>query len=138
MFVTVRMKMLLTNVMNFGKKRILLVEDDGTSVIVYTSFMEEWGLVVIRARNGAEALRMMREGNKFDLILMDINMPVMNGIEATLELRKEDRTTCIIILTGGSQDEDIVRALSAGANDYIFKPVSEIQLLRVLIKWLPG
>lgn len=124
--------------MNFGKKRILLVEDDGTSVIVYTSFMEEWGLVVIRARNGADALRMMREGNKFDLILMDINMPVMNGIEATLELRKEDCTTCIIILTGGSQDEDIVRALSAGANDYIFKPVSEIQLLRVLIKWLPG
>lgn len=121
---------------NFKERHILLVEDDEISALVYTTFLEEWGLVVKRAHDGGEALRIMRGAQNFDLILMDINMPVKNGIQTTIELRERGHDVCIILLTGESEDEEIIRSLSAGANDYIFKPVSEMQLLRVVTRWL--
>lgn len=121
--------------MNLDGKTVLLVEDDVINTIVFTSIMEEWGLIVCIAVNGMEAIRMTAE-KKFHLILMDINMPLMNGIQATIELRKQDQDIPIVIISGGAQDTDIVHALSAGANDYILKPVSEIRLLAIVSKWL--
>jgi len=123
--------------MSFSGKTILLVEDDMVSAIVISSFLEEWNLSVHRAHNGAEAVRMIQEDMRFDLILMDISMPLMDGIQATAEIRKKEIRTPIIVVTGDSRDADILAALSAGANDYIFKPVSERQLFHTVTKLLP-
>ncbi len=70
--------------MIFRNKRILLVEDDAVNVIVYASLMEEWGIVVSRACTGIEALQRVYGEAGFDVIQMDIKMPQMNGVEATI------------------------------------------------------
>ncbi|NCC34467.1 MAG: PAS domain-containing hybrid sensor histidine kinase/response regulator, partial [Chloroflexia bacterium] len=112
-----------------GLGTILLAEDMATNILVIGSYLEDLGYTIITAANGQEAIERAQEETP-DLILMDIQMPVMDGLEATRRLRAHPRfaTIPIIALTALAMAGDRERCLEAGATDYISKPVQLKQL----------
>ena len=125
-------------------RRILIVEDDVRNVYSLTNILEPRGAVVEIARNGQEALdalaRRASEGaSPIELVLMDVMMPVMDGLEATKRIRLDGRWTRlpIIMLTAKAMPDDQERCLSAGANDYMAKPLDVDKLLSLVRVWMP-
>jgi CheY-like chemotaxis protein len=114
-----------------SEKHVLLAEDNDINAMVFISFMEEWGIQTLHVLDGQAAVNQFMK-SQFDLILMDINMPVMNGIEAILEIRKMDKAIPILMLTASTMELDILSGLQAGANGYILKPVSSSHLCELL------
>jgi signal transduction histidine kinase/ActR/RegA family two-component response regulator len=117
--------------------RVLLVEDNPISLKVGTRLLEREGCSVISAPNGYEALAQMSR-SEFDLILMDLQMPGMDGIEATRELRRREdgkRRSTVVMLSGSATAEDQERAKAAGADAYLLKPVQIDELRRVLAEY---
>ncbi len=116
---------------------VLLVEDSETNIITINEYLERIGYQVIIARNGQEAISIAEESSP-DIILMDIQLPVMDGLEATRQLRNNPRfaSTPIIALTALAMPGDRERCLAAGANEYISKPVSLKQLGNAISKLL--
>ncbi len=123
----------------FEGRRVLVVEDDVRNVFALTSVLEPKGAEVLVARNGREALEALRREPRVDLVLMDIMMPEMDGLEATAEIRKEPRWAKlpVIALTAKAMRDDQERCLRAGANDYIAKPLDVEMLLSLLRVWMP-
>jgi signal transduction histidine kinase len=120
--------------------RILVVEDDEVNQLVARGVLESAGAVVTIAPNGREALALVQPG-RFDLVLMDMQMPDMDGIETTMELRRDPalRDLPIIAMTASAMAGDRERLLEAGMNDYVAKPVRVADMLAKLAKWLkPG
>lgn len=114
--------------------RILLVEDNEMNRLVATTVLEHYGVVFREAMNGQEAVDILQE-EKFDLVLMDVQMPVMNGIEATGHIRKEiSKDIPIIALTANAIKGENDKCLQAGMNAYVTKPFEE----EVLIKTIAG
>jgi CheY-like chemotaxis protein len=109
---------------------ILLAEDNVANVLTIGEYVESHGYDVVVAHNGLEAIEMAESLNP-DIFLMDIQMPVMNGLDAIARLRADSRfaTTPIIALTALAMPGDRERCLSAGANEYMSKPVSLKKLL---------
>lgn len=105
--------------------KILLVDDSATNSLMVRTFVEDFGYQCDLACNGREAVSICKEVD-YDLILMDIIMPVMNGLQATMELRTlfGEHWVPIIFLTGLSQQKDLIEGLKAGGDDYLTKPVS--------------
>ena len=122
----------------FEGRRVLVVEDDVRNVFALSSVLEVKGAVVEIARNGREALEHLRSKPGVDLVLMDIMMPEMDGIEATKELRKDPRFAKlpIIALTAKAMSDDREKCLAAGANDYIAKPLDVDKLLSLARIWI--
>ncbi len=116
---------------------ILLVEDDAVSKTVASMMLQEKGYTVQTADNGRQALSLLEENN-FDLILMDIQMPEMDGIETTRNIREKEAGTCghipIIALTAYALKGDRERFLSVGMDEYVTKPVNMDDLLHKLDK----
>ncbi|EYD74790.1 hypothetical protein Rumeso_03653 [Rubellimicrobium mesophilum DSM 19309] len=111
--------------------RVLLVEDNPINCAVAEGLLGLLGLGVELARNGAEGVeRVARE--RFDLILMDVQMPVMSGIEATREIRRSGQDVRIVGLTGNAFMSDRTECLRAGMDDFLAKPVTLEKLARVL------
>ncbi len=124
-------------------KKILIVEDSKVYQRLEREMLESWGFKFEQAENGQEACRIFRErGNEFNLILMDCQMPVMDGYQAAAEIRKIEqsqniaRPVPIIALTAGSDLPDANMCSNAGMNDYIEKPLKKKQLEECLAKWL--
>jgi signal transduction histidine kinase/CheY-like chemotaxis protein len=124
----------------FEGRRILLVEDDVRNVFAISRVLEPHGAKLEIARNGKEALAALEHRTDIDLVLMDIMMPEMDGLEATREIRKRDpmAKVPIIALTAKAMPDDRQRCLDAGANDYITKPIDIEKLLSLVRIWLPG
>ncbi len=121
----------------FRNKRLLLAEDNEINALVFLSFLEEWGLDSVVAVNGEEAIASVHNSLfAVDVILMDIHMPVLNGIQAIRKIREFNLTVPIIALTASTGDNDIRQAMEAGANDYLLKPVSSTSLFQTLSKYL--
>lgn len=121
-------------------KKVLAVEDDSNNQQVTSQLLTNMGIMVDIAGNGIEALAALRE-KTYDLVLMDIMMPEMDGITATRTIRAELSSTIpIIALTANAMKEDREKALAAGMNAYLTKPVEYEALLSTLCKWLnaPG
>jgi two-component system sensor histidine kinase/response regulator len=117
---------------------VLLVEDNDINQLVASEILAEAGLVVDVAEHGVQALRMVQERD-YDIILMDMQMPVMDGIEATTrmrEMRKLDAVP-IIAMTANAMERDRQRCLDAGMNDFVSKPFEPAQLWEVLVRWTP-
>lgn len=114
--------------------KILLVEDNKTNVLVLTHFLKKWNLTYEIAENGVEALSLFQK-ESFNLILMDMQMPVMDGFEATEEIRKINSFIPIVALTASATSHEKERAKIAGVNDYITKPFEPKHLLRVIQKY---
>jgi CheY-like chemotaxis protein len=121
----------------FAGKRILIVDDDVRNIFSLTSLLEEHGMEVRYAENGRDGLKLLREG-EFDLVLMDVMMPEMDGYEATQEIRAipDYRSLPIICLTAKAMKGDREKCIAAGASDYIVKPVDPEQLLSLMRVWL--
>jgi signal transduction histidine kinase/DNA-binding response OmpR family regulator len=121
--------------MNFSGRRVLLAEDNKVNQVVAKRMLEKVGAVVTVAENGKEAVE-LAIGGKFDLILMDCQMPVMDGYEAAKELRKLGNIIPVVAMTANALAGDRRRCLDAGMDDYLSKPVKQDKLGRVLAKWL--
>jgi signal transduction histidine kinase/sensor domain CHASE-containing protein/ActR/RegA family two-component response regulator len=125
----------------YSGARILLAEDEPISQEVSRELLEEVGLTVDLAEDGARAVALARLAS-YDLILMDMQMPKMNGIEATQAIRADsvNMDTPILAMTANAFHEDRLACLDAGMNDHISKPVVPEVLFATLLKWLerPG
>lgn len=122
---------------NLKGSRILLVEDNEVNRYVTTEFLEKAGLVVECANHGGEALKMLNRYD-FDLILMDMNMPEMDGIQATGLIRKMPKYAGIpiIAMTAAVTEGDREFCIETGMNDHIPKPVNAVELLEKLSRWI--
>ena len=116
---------------------ILLVEDNPLNVLVAQTMLENHGAVVDVAINGVEALEKLNTP-VHSLVLMDLHMPVMDGYEATMLLRKRGETLPIIALTASTPKEVESEAFAAGLNDVVVKPFSPDELYRVILQYVPA
>ncbi|HVF52866.1 MAG TPA: response regulator, partial [Actinomycetota bacterium] len=122
----------------FQDKRVLVVDDDVRNVFALTSVLEGRGMQVLYAENGRDAIETLKTEGNLDLILMDIMMPEMDGYETMTAIRKmpQFKSIPIIALTAKAMKGDREKSISAGASDYITKPVDTDQLLSLMRVWL--
>jgi two-component system sensor histidine kinase/response regulator len=120
-----------------GGARILLVEDNDINQLVAGEMLRDAGFAVDIAENGQHALDLISQ-TSYDLVLMDMQMPVMDGIAATLVLRSLPayRSLPVVAMTANVLAPDRQRCLDAGMNDFLAKPIEPHELWRVLLKWL--
>ena len=123
----------------FEGKRVLIVEDDVRNIFALSSVLEPRGAKVEIARNGREAVEHLQKSPGVDLVLMDVMMPEMDGLEATRLIRQlpDHATVPIIALTAKAMLDDREQCLAAGANDYIAKPLDVDKLLSLARVWMP-
>ncbi|MBB3271289.1 signal transduction histidine kinase/CheY-like chemotaxis protein [Pseudomonas sp. OG7] len=121
-----------------GRARILLVEDNPVNQLVAKGMLAKLGCQVQLATQGAEALELL-EQDEFDLILMDCNMPVMDGYEASRRIRQSGRWPHlpIVALTANAMPEERERCRAAGMSDYLAKPFRREELLALVDHWVP-
>lgn len=126
------------NIVTFAhfEAHLLVVEDNSTNATIVTGLLEKFGIEVSLAENGLKALSML-ENHDYDLVLMDCQMPEMDGYEATQRIRKQGLSIPIIALTAQAMREDEQKCLDAGMNAYLSKPIDPFQLNQLLAEWLP-
>lgn len=112
------------------KLKIMVAEDDEIGYYYLETVLNEMDCETIRCADGAEAVEYCESNNDIDLILMDIRMPVMNGLEATRKIREFNNTVVIIAQTAFALLGDKEVALAAGCNDYISKPINKTELIK--------
>jgi two-component system, sensor histidine kinase and response regulator len=118
--------------------RVLAVDDNDINQQVVKELLENQGLIVTLAANGEEAVAAV-EREQFDAVLMDLQMPVMDGYEATRQIRAGHSTTLpIIALTAHARAEDAERCRAAGMNDHVQKPIEPDLLFKALVHWIPA
>ena len=128
--------------MDLSGFRCLLVEDNELNAEIAQDILEETGMTVEHVWDGAEAVEAVTvaEDGKYDLVLMDIQMPKMNGYDAARAIRASDRKYCktvpIIAMTANAFAEDVQAARTAGMNEHIAKPIDLRTLAKVMDKWL--
>ncbi len=117
--------------------KILVVEDNELNQEVALGLLESEGFVVEIANNGQEAVQMIIR-NPYDIVLMDMQMPVMDGLTATREIRKLDQFKALPILamTANAMDQDKDKCAEAGMNDHVAKPIDPEDLFNALLKWI--
>ena len=117
-------------------KKILVVEDEVLNFRFLKDYLEKSGASIVFAENGQDALSIFNSLDKPDLILMDIKMPVMDGLETTREIRRSNNNIPIIAVTAFAQEDDKNKCLLAGCNDFISKPINLNDLIFKILKYL--
>jgi CheY-like chemotaxis protein len=127
---------------DFTGKRVLLVEDNSLNIEIAKEILEMSNLEVDVAINGLEALNLMKDikDGYYDLIFMDIQMPIMNGLEATTAIRAIGReytsNVPIVAMTANAFADDVVATRKAGMNEHLPKPINFEQLVEVLNRFI--
>jgi CheY-like chemotaxis protein len=125
---------------SFENRTVLLVDDDVRNLFALTSVLETRGLKVRFAKDGISALEEVEKHDDIELILMDIMMPRMDGLEATRRIRTNPndrvRALPIIALTAKAMKDDHEKCIEAGATDYLPKPINLDNLMTLLKVWL--
>jgi PAS domain S-box-containing protein len=130
---------LKTELKTLEGKHILLVEDNSINQEIVLGFLEGSGIKIECANNGAQAIEKYQSNpNGYDLILMDMQMPVMDGISATKEIRKSNTQLPIIALTANAMKEDIIKTQEAGMNEHLQKPIDLALLYSTLLEYIPS
>jgi CheY-like chemotaxis protein/CHASE3 domain sensor protein len=121
-------------------RKILLVDDDMRNIFALTGALEQKGAIIEVGRNGFEAISKLDEIPDIDLVLMDIMMPGMDGLEATRRIRTDERfqKLPIIAVTAKAMKDDQEQCLKAGASDYLAKPIDIDRLYSLLRVWMPS
>ena len=115
--------------------KILIAEDDKTSEILIVMNVEKYSKKIINVETGLEAIEACRSNPDIDLILMDLQMPEMGGYEATRQIRKFNKDVIIIAETAFALSDDREKAIAAGCNDYISKPINTMLLKELIEKY---
>jgi CheY-like chemotaxis protein len=120
-------------------KKVLIVDDDMRNIFALATVLEEHAMNTISADNGRDAIRLLQTESSIDIVLMDIMMPDMDGLETIRIIRSDDRLRemPIVAVTAKAMKGDREKCIEAGAWDYLAKPVDTEQLLAVLRNWLP-
>jgi len=121
---------------SFKGQQILIAEDDDINFQYLINIFIAFDLCIIRARNGKEALEMGIANPFIKIILMDIMMPIMDGLESTQLLRQHNINVPIIAQTANAFESDRDKCLKAGCNDYISKPSTPEELIRIVKNYL--
>lgn len=117
-------------------KTILIAEDEESNYKFLEMLLKNKGIIILRAENGFEAIEIAKGTEPIDLILMDIKMPGMNGLEATSKIKEIKPDIPIIIQTAYAMQNDENESLNAGCDDYIAKPIKKEKLISLLEKWI--
>ena len=118
-----------------SNKSILIVDDSATNLLVIEGYLSFFGLNCDKAKNGVEAIEQVNK-KEFDLILMDIHMPIMSGLDASKEIKKSHPKLPIVALSAAVMERERAAALEIGINDYLAKPIELDQLSKVLNHYL--
>lgn len=124
------------NTMTLKGSHILLVEDNQTNQEIILGLLENSGIKISIANDGEEAVDKFKELKDLELILMDIQMPKMDGYEATKIIRNIDKDIPIIALTANAMKEDVQRTKKAGMNEHLNKPIEVSKLYKILLKYI--
>ena len=123
--------------MKYPQKTILVAEDDASSLVLLKVYLDKLGVNILHAKNGKEAVDLfINNGHQIDLILMDINMPIMNGYDASMKIKAHNPTVPIIAQTAYAISGDREKALENGCDDYISKPINGKNLVSLIKKFL--
>jgi len=114
---------------------ILIAEDEDPNFLYIEEVLSCFRINILRAENGIEVIEKYKS-NKIDFILMDINMPKMNGYEAAAKIRKLDKNIPIIAQTAFAMKEDRQKSLDSGCTDYLAKPINRHELREMIDKYL--
>jgi CheY-like chemotaxis protein len=119
-------------------RKVLIVDDDMRNIFALSTVLEDHDMVIVSADNGRDAIKILQAQSDVDIVLMDIMMPEMDGIDTMREIRKISplKTLPIIAVTAKAMKGDREKCIEAGAWDYLSKPVDTEQLLAVLLAWL--
>ena len=117
-------------------KTVLVAEDEINNFYLIKELLSPLELHVIRAENGLEAVRLCQDGNSPDLVLMDIGMPVMDGIEATKRIKEFNPALPVVALTAYAFESDVKNIIDSGCDEYLGKPIRQNQLMAILTKYL--
>ncbi|MCK4974213.1 MAG: response regulator, partial [Sulfurimonas sp.] len=115
--------------------KVLIVEDNITNQLILLGLLEDYILEIDVANNGKEAVEYFKN-NKYELIFMDIQMPIMDGYEATKIIRELDENIPIIALTANAMKDDMQKTIDAGMNEHITKPLNVKELFDTLRKYI--
>lgn len=121
---------------DLADKKLLVVEDDDMSFLYLNQLLSLTGALLTREKTGVEALERFRNHPGFDLVLMDIQLPDMNGNQVTREIRAMDATIPIIAQTAGKSPAEKETALTAGCMDILTKPFSMEELFAVIGQYI--
>ena len=121
--------------------RVLIAEDNPVNMLIAVAFLEQWGITVTQAGNGAQAVAAAQAqadaGTPLELVLMDVQMPVMGGYDATRTLRQRHSASAlpIVALTAAALTSERDEALACGMNDFLTKPIDAQRLYDTLLHW---
>ncbi|MBN2758161.1 MAG: response regulator, partial [Bacteroidales bacterium] len=121
---------------NFEFKTILIAEDNELNFVYLEELLSITKAKIIRAKNGLEAIELCRTNKNIDLVLMDIKMPLLNGFEATKQIKKFRPDLHIIAQTAYAFADDKLKTIESGCNDYIAKPIIEKDFFEIINKFL--
>jgi CheY-like chemotaxis protein len=120
----------------FRTKTILIAEDDDTNFFLLSEYLDFSKAEILWAQNGEEAVKIVQENPDIDLILMDIQMPVMDGFEAMKFIKEIRPTIPIIALTAFGVSGDRERGIRAGFDEYVTKPISRKFLMEIIMRFI--
>ncbi|MFA6136612.1 MAG: ATP-binding protein [Sulfurimonas sp.] len=132
----VKPQMSKSNIDSIQGARILLVEDNKINQTVAIGMLENLNLHVEVANNGREAVEMIEEGREYDIILMDLQMPIMDGFEASKLIKQINKNIPIVALSAAVMQEDLVKTSEAEMSAHLAKPINEDELVRTLLQFI--
>ena len=124
------------NDFSWQDKTVLIAEDEEINYLYLKAALSKTKAIILRAKNGKEAVEAVKCNPGIDIVLMDIKMPEMNGIEATRIIKSIDKDMIVIAQTAYVMEEDKLMYEKAGCNDYLAKPITKDKLLQTMARYL--
>ncbi|MFO7658571.1 MAG: response regulator [Bacteroidales bacterium] len=121
---------------DWSDKIFLIAEDEETNYLFLKAALAKTNAAIIWAKNGQEAVDAVKHNPEIDVVLMDIKMPVMNGVDATKIIRELNKNMVVIAQTAYISEKDRLTYLDAGCNDFLAKPITRDRLLRMIAQYI--